>query len=166
MIHAELQRQRFLQCDEPVRAALATLINELQNKPLAPRAEAASDLFALGTQIENFATAISAGAAAAVAAVPTVSSRTQAVGVRQIVIRTNVDVRGTPTNASLTIAPARTISSVFQSGPREITINYTGNVLVPGDSPTVAYTVPGSPQWQSVYGVNVATFAAQAVVVA
>ncbi len=104
------------------------------------------------------------------ATAPTVSTRTQAAGVRTIVIACSEGLDPTvqvPTSAFAITSPARTITGVRILGA-SILVDYTGVVLEPGDTPEIAYTQPvdTTVAVRDQAGNLLATFAAAAVTVA
>lgn len=159
----QLQQVRHLASGESLRSAVAYALTELEGRPAA-KAAAAADLFALGAQIQAAAVAKNAGAAAAVAAPPTISARTQPVGVNTITLNfAGADLGGFATPAQFVTSPVRTILRVRQTGIRQLQIDYSGAALANGN--TIAFTNTGN-TLKSIYGVNVASAAAQPIVVA
>ena len=160
----QIQQVRGLTRGEEFRAAVAQILNELASRPTA-KATAANDLYAIGAQIQAAAVAKNAGAAAAVAAAPTIASRTQPAGVNTITVNfTGADLGGFSLPAHWATNPVRTILRVRQTGIRQLQIDYAGAALTNGN--TLAFDNPASPTLRSVYGVAVADAAAAAITVA
>jgi hypothetical protein len=163
-IAANLQQVRQLAGGEKFRQAVASILDELESRPAA-KATAANDLWALAAQIQAAAVAKNAGAAAAVAAAPTIASRTQPTGVNTITVNfTGADLGGFSLPAHWATNPVRTITRVRQTGIRQLQIDYSGAALVNGN--TLAFDNPASPTLRSVYGVAVADAGAAAITVA
>lgn len=164
MIPTQLQRIRQLTGGEDFRAAAASIITELESRPTL-KPTAAADLYALSLQLQAACVAKSAGVAAAVAAAPTIASRTQPVGVNVITVNfTGADLGGFSLPAHWATNPIRTIVGVDQTGPRQLQIRYSGAALANGN--TLAFDNPAVPTLRSVYGVAVADAAASAITVA
>jgi hypothetical protein len=107
--------------------------------------------------------AVMAGVAAAVAAAPTITSRTQPTGVKVITLNFSRDLGGYALPAHFATNPVRTITKVTQSGARQLQVEYTGAALVNAD--TIAFDNPASPTLKSIYGVAVADASAAAITV-
>jgi hypothetical protein len=163
-IASQVQQLRGFSGGEEFREAAARILTELARKPVAGSATQANDLYALASQIQAAAVVVNAGAAAAVAAAPTIASRTQPVGVNIITVNfTGADLGGYALPAHWATNPVRTITGVRQTGVRQLQITYDGVSLV--NTNTLAFDNPASPTLKSVYGVPVADAAAAAITV-
>lgn len=151
---------RILGCGQSLRHYLTLAISECELDASGHKAKRLDDLLAearTALQLNDDVT------------VPTVSSRTQAVGVQVVVITASegLDPDIVPPTSAFTIAPARTITGVEIRGAT-IRLSYSGAVLVGGDSPTVAYTQPtdATVRVRDQAGNPLASFIAAAVTVA
>lgn len=167
MQHTELQYQRILGTDGCLRSAVAKAVTEFQLKPDgAGREGAAADLYALAAQVQAAVVAVEAGAAATVAAAPTIVSMTQAFGVAKIVVTFSASLGGYTTTSQWAVSsPARTVTGVAVVG-NTVEVSYSGTVLVTADTPLLAFDAPAEPTLTSLYGVAVADAVAAAVTVA
>lgn len=167
MRHDELQYQRTLGTDGCLRVAVAKAVSEFQGKPDGSGREgAAADLYALAAQVQAAVVAVEAGAAAAVAAAPTIVSMTQAFGVAKIIVTFSATLGGYTAASQWAISdPARTVTGASVVG-NTVEVSYSGTTLVTADAPLLAFDAPAEPTLTSIYGVAVADAAAAAVTVA
>jgi hypothetical protein len=97
--------------------------------------------------------------------VPTVTARNQTTGANVVRLTTSegLDPTVIPALTSFVTAPARTITAIEVQG-NQLLVTYSGASLASGN--TIAYTAPGTNALRDPAGNLLATFAAQAIVVA